>query len=428
MSSSKRVKRDEESGTPSIPTRPTSPRDTDKRRTSLNVSPIATAPTASSSGLTPRTPIRRSTKAVTPPSLSPTGSGFMPSVGGGTASSSSSSTVTFPAITAPSTSSSSGSGEDLGRMTGGGSRRLAKLKQQETVRKLENAPQPGASHFGIDVSTPVWSAQRQYQAKSGGSDKNEREDTHTEIREAAVSSTRLSELLPNGMRLHVEAHLAQTSVPVSQSDLRVNASDGGSYSGAMFTSSYARERPDGGRKKKSDDETSKRKKSSAKAQEKITQDPSSPKPSDDHGPFHRAHASPFDVVGADSNDVRTVWGPQGGNLIVDKHIESAAIASKKRGDSLTMLLRSDTYNRSSVGVLSQTTPTGPYTLEAAQYSRRLGGGAATSSSGASSSTTPVVTTPTASSSSSGTSTPPGTPDGGSASSSGSGTSRRRRRK
>ncbi|TJZ64044.1 hypothetical protein [Chitiniphilus eburneus] len=411
MSSSKRVKREENTG---VPSRPTSPRDTDNRRTSLSVSPVEnrTAPhttSSSSGGLAPRLPIRRATASVSPPTLSPTGPGFMPSLGASSASSSSSPTLPLPSVAA----SSSSSEPILGRGAGSGgmgSRRLAQKKQRELAIKEANAPDPGASHFGIDLSTTVWSAQRQYQAKAGGSDRNERKEAHGEITKGARSHADLSQLLPTGMRQHVESHLSQTTLPVHQADLRVDPGSSSSYSGALFTSSFARERPDPGTTKRSTKAGDGSRKKSARNTEKVTQEPSSPKPHvDDDGPFHRAHASPFDVVGVDSNDVRTVWAPQSGNLIVDKHIESAAIASKKRGDSVTMILRSDTNDRSSVGLLSQATPGSAYTLEAAQYQRRVHGGGASSSSGGGTSSS------TTASSSSSTSTSSDTGSGSSAS-------------
>ncbi|WP_211243535.1 hypothetical protein, partial [Chitiniphilus eburneus] len=246
--------------------------------------------------------------------------------------------------------------EGLGRVVdASGVRRSARAmanEAREHAALMAQVPDPGAIHFGQDMSAPVASAQQDY-LHGRRSDANEREDLRASITGSARHSADLSQLLPGAMRQHVEQHWSNPTT-VSQADGRVNPEGGGAYAGAMFTSSFARGRGP----------------AAAGDERKQTAEPRSPRPAAADGPSHRTHASPYAMVGSESNDVRTVWARQGGNLIVDTHIERQAQQSRDRGDHMTMLLRADTHDRSSVGVLSQPVASGPFTLHAAQYQRR----------------------------------------------------------
>ncbi|HSC81795.1 MAG TPA: hypothetical protein VLC08_15660 [Chitinolyticbacter sp.] len=319
----------------------------DMRRSSLGQSAPRSAPilsampdhSASATMQPDLSPMASTSSHATPPqanhatpSLQPTGPGFLAPVN--TASSS--------APVAPESQRRSSS-------------RIQQQEQRKLSALMAQVPDPHATHFGLDATTMVRSAQASYMAKSGGSDPNEREEAYAAIDKNARKSANLNDLLPSAMVRHVEHHLASGG-EIHQADKRVNPQQGGAYPGAMFTSGVAQHTPPDAK---------------AKRETKTIPEPSSPKPDTQvEGPYHRTHAAPYDVVGDASNHYKTVWAPQGGNLIVDRQLERIAQASAKRQDSVSLMLRADSHDRSSVGFLSRQAPTGQYTLHAAQYQRR----------------------------------------------------------
>ncbi|WP_255987498.1 hypothetical protein [Chitinolyticbacter albus] len=235
-------------------------------------------------------------------------------------------------------------------------RRHSLRQQRQREAQTAAAPDPSTVHFGHDTSSMVWEAQGDY-LSGGGSDPNLREETRAAIRRNSVSGPTLSDVLPPLMAQHVGAHQASGQT-VSQVDNRVAPHQGGAYPGVMFTSSYAQSLSGPARDKQ---------------EKKQTPEPRSPgADTASAGPYHRAHTSPYDVVGEASNAALTVRAPQAANLIVDSHIENQARQLQQAGNT-TLVIRADSHSHSSVGVLSQPSGGGNYTLQAATYQRRPSG-------------------------------------------------------
>ncbi|GAA5786825.1 hypothetical protein YWS52_31500 [Chitiniphilus shinanonensis] len=348
MSSHKRNRAENPPPGSASPARPDSPRDFDARRTSLPLPPGSlAAPTRGPNAMGPMPPPPHTAVGGPAHAMHPTGAGFMAG-------------VDAPAAAAPARRARAAvampAEEGLGRVVDEhGVRRSARtqaIEARETAALMARVPAAGDTHFGHDMTAGVEAAQADYRAGLR-SDPDQRAALRRTIDRSARTSADLSQLLPGAMRQHVEQHLGGGNT-VSQDDGRVHPERGGAYAGAMFTSSHVRGRG-----------------MAAGGEEgKQTGRPRSPQPSDADGPADRTHASPHALVGAESNDVRTVWARKSANLIVDGHIERVAQQSHERGDHLTMVVRADTHDRSSVGVLSQGAAGGAFTLHSAQYQRR----------------------------------------------------------
>ncbi|MEM7358201.1 MAG: hypothetical protein AAF431_03780 [Pseudomonadota bacterium] len=219
--------------------------------------------------------------------------------------------------------------------------RVRQRKEKEIAAR--RASFPGIlTHFGVDVSAAVASGT----AAGGKLSEIEREQTHKAIRDNVITGSTLDDVLPTPFVDQVRKTFSEGGM--TQVDMRSAPSEGGAYTGAMFTSTFASP-PEGG------------------AEKEIPR-PSSPRPAElASGLAHSGHTAPFSVGGEQTNQAKTVYVPQTANLVVDAHLEKRVIKAHESGMP-AVHARLDTADRSTVFSVTKTAE--GYSSTAAQYQRR----------------------------------------------------------
>jgi hypothetical protein len=221
--------------------------------------------------------------------------------------------------------------------------------------RAEEASKKAASsktqHFGEDVTPEVTKAM-----SSGRKlDEESRRGMQGRIKRSSLTVSDPSKVLgPEFGKQLVDQYASKT--PIVQQDDRVDPRKGGSYPGFMMTSSIV----------------------SSKSFDpgfKEIPAPSSPNPYKGEGYYHASHASPFALVGPESNKVKTVNAPSWANITVDGGIEKEAHkAVEKFGEGEVIHFRLDSHDRSTVGYakhdVSASSEEQRWEVVAAQYQRK----------------------------------------------------------
>jgi len=206
-------------------------------------------------------------------------------------------------------------------------------------------------HFGEDVTGDVSKAMR-----SGRKlDEESRRGMRGRIQRGSMSVSDPSKVLgPEFGKQLVDQYAKKT--PIVQRDDRVDPRKGGPYPGFMMTSSIV---------------------SSTRFEPgfKEIPAPSSPNPYKGDGSYHASHASPFALVGPDSNKFKTVNAPSWANITVDGGIEKdAQKALEHAGAGEVIHFRLDSHDRSTVGYaqhdVSAKSEDKRWKVQAATYKRK----------------------------------------------------------
>lgn len=200
-----------------------------------------------------------------------------------------------------------------------------KRKQDELSKEMQNKT---LDHFGLDVSKTVSSAMKQ----GGSLDETSRKKVKGDIERHKFFVPSLGDLPNKDLGKHIATHI-ESGDTVFQQDLRVNPRKGGNYKGYMLSSTLV---------------------SSQKFDSKLKEigEPLSPNPYSGTGESHRAHTTPFNLGGEETNSTRTVNAPSWANVAIDSFIESKAKnAADKYGDGTVFHFRFDTAKRSTVGYM-----------------------------------------------------------------------------
>lgn len=196
-------------------------------------------------------------------------------------------------------------------------------KRKQMVEDLKNRT---SDHVGLDVSKTVKLAM-----DSGGKlDEEPRRKMKGEIERSKYFVPDLDTVLGKDFAKHIHEHRKSGST-VSQDDRRIDPHKGGSYQGYMFSSTRVL-------------------KDSFDSQLKEIGEPRSPNPYSGTGESHRAHTTPFNLAGVETNATRTVNAFSWANITVDSFIEDKAKKAVKKYDEGNVFhFRIDTHDRSSVG-------------------------------------------------------------------------------
>ena len=196
-------------------------------------------------------------------------------------------------------------------------------KRKQLVDDLKDRK---SEHLGFDVSKTVKTAMD----NGGKLEEESRRKMKGDIARNKYFAPDLQKILGPDLANHIHEH-RKSGFTVMQDDKRVDPQKGGSYQGYMFSSTRVLN-------------------STFDSQLKEIGEPRSPNPYSGTGESHRAHTTPFNLAGVETNSTRTVNAFSWANITVDSFIESKAKASVAKYDEGNVFhFRLDTHDRSSVG-------------------------------------------------------------------------------
>lgn len=199
----------------------------------------------------------------------------------------------------------------------------SKSKDKKLQESLKDSK---TGHFGKDVSTTVSKAMDQ----GGSLDSDTRKKMKGDIARQKLYGASLEKIFSPDLATHIGKHRLSGDT-VSQVDKRIKPRDGGKYEGFMLSSTRVSA-------------------STFDPSLKEIGEPLSPNPYSGSGMYHRAHTTPFNLGGIETNKTRTVNALSWANITVDSFIEDKAKrAAGKYGEGSTFHFRIDTHDHSTVG-------------------------------------------------------------------------------